>query len=230
MATRRPSKQAKAENALAKLAEEMGGKLDISSLLKVREHTSVNQTGANREAESVLRSLHQPHLYTMKTCKRAGCGEVFQTNYCAVGYCSDACLVADFREIGIHYDPYRLKRYESSMYSSTSGMVYRYEPPEYIPSQTLDNLEQVFTAFLADITRLRGHSLEVEEQQNQENLAKSQRELDVFFDDSVETDASLDSPLVPQLLLQDPSTEDDEVLASHPESHQQQDDILALFG
>src|SRR5690606_14077554 len=75
---------------------------------------------------------------------------------------SDACIIADFKDMGIIYDPYKKKRWEHSMFSSESNLVYRYEPPEYIPSQTLNMLEEFARKFLADLDRLREHSKEIE--------------------------------------------------------------------
>lgn len=172
MAKRKVSTQSKAAEILAKIAASTGGQMDMSVLTKLaaRSESTVVQQGADREAESVMRSLHMPHAYMIKKCRRKSCGELFQTNYCSVGYCSSVCITADFKEIGINYDPYRMKPWETSMFSSSSGMIYRYEPPEYIPTEVLDDLEIYATKLLVDLARLREKAVEVESLQDQKKL------------------------------------------------------------
>src|SRR5215203_5985047 len=98
---------------LEKLAAAEGGTVDLSVIEKLRQGSNYS----TKEAETVLRSLHKPHAYVKKRCKRQGCDNIFETNYCSVSYCSDQCIAADMRALGLDYDPYRMKRWESSMYN-----------------------------------------------------------------------------------------------------------------
>lgn len=172
MAARKPSmSKAKAAEFLQKMAASAGSSFDPSIFERIEmtaETSSTVDARGRPEAESVMRSLHKPHAYIMKKCKR--CNEPFQTNFCATSYCSDTCLAADMHDLGFTYDPYEKHRWESSMYSSTSGILYRYEPPEFIPSETLDILEFWARKFLDDLTRLREVADVRETQQKQKSL------------------------------------------------------------
>lgn len=211
---RKPSGTSKAAAVLAKIAAAQGGTLDLSSLEKIRS-SSVEHS---REANSVMRSLHKPHSYIMKKCKRKQCQQPFQTNYCSMAYCSDSCLAADMRALGIDFDPYRQKRWESSMYGSNSGIRYRYEEPEYISTQTLAELELWATEFLQNLSRLREKSEIVESQQMLENLLGPTEDLDLMENTSESEVVSLelfeDSQPVLVLPSESLETEDDDFLAS----------------
>ena len=212
---RQPSKQSKAAEVLAKLAAAQGGTFDISSLAQFK--STVETT---REAESVLRSLHKPHAYILKKCKRTQCGQPFKTNYCSMAYCSDACLAADLRAVGINWDPFRMRRWESSMYASNSGVTYRYEEPEYISTQTLLELEEWAQRFLADLARLRKNAQVQEDQQSQEKHEDPQPEIPNFelagyFSGPVSAQGILEGiELIPEPLLDPASAMYDEVPAS----------------
>lgn len=207
---KKQSKQSKAAEVLAKIAAAQGmatgseGSFSLRASLEKLRNT--DHGASSREAESVLRSLHKPHEYMMRKCKNKKCGEPFQTNYCSTAYCSDTCLAEDLKAIGIDYDPYQKKRWEHSMYASNSGLMYRYEPPEYISTETLNQLEPVFRQFLADLDRLRGVAQEVETRQNQENLATAQADWDSLFEP--ESFAPEDSQLNPEPHVESPKEED----------------------
>ena len=207
---KRQSAQSKALETLKKIAEMQGATLDLSSVQEIRERSSGSQA---REAESVMRSLHKPHAYMMKKCKRHTCKQPFETNYCSSAYCSDACLAEDLREIGIAYDPYSKKRWESSMFASDSGVMWRYEPPEYISTQTLLELEVVFRAFLADLDRLRGLAVEEESERNRKILESLGSDWDSPPEPRV-SDSPQASPLVPEPLLQQSHSLDDDSLTN----------------
>lgn len=195
MATKRQSKVSKAVQLLAEMAKEQGAELDLASIEKLRD-SPINTNGqSNREAESVLRSLHKPHAYMMKKCKRKDCGAVFQTNYCATAYCSDYCLAADLRELGIAYDPYEKRRWESSMYSGNSGIIYRYEPPEYISTETISMLEIYAKQLLDDLYRLKALSVDQEKQQTQKTHQEHGPFGDFFEDVLDEKDQEKSEPL-----------------------------------
>ena len=220
---RQPSKQSKAAEVLAKIAAAQGGTFDISSLAQFK--STVETT---REAESVLKSLHKPHAYILKKCKRKQCAQPFKTNYCAMAYCSDACLAADLRALGINWDPYRMRRWESSMYASNSGVTYRYEEPEYISTQTLLELEEWAQKFLADLARLRKNAQVREDQQSQEKpldplpMTEYRYEEVDYFEGLDLSTLPLESQQVPEPLL-------DHVSSMYDETPTNLDSVLQML-
>lgn len=191
---RKASSASKAMEVLAKLAAAQGGILDTSSIDNFKsqiEHT--------REAETVMRSLHKPHAYMIKKCKRTQCQQPFSTNYCSMSYCSDACLAADMRLLGINWDPYRMKRWESSMYASNSGIIYRYEDPETISTQTLLELKSWAEMFLKEFARLEETAQTSTALQNEKSHPNHFQDWDSPFDLEVsETEYLEDTPLIPE--------------------------------
>lgn len=164
---------AKRLSAKAKAAQILGGgaTLDMSWLDTVK--SAGREKTYTREVESVLRSLHKPHQYMMKKCKN--CGDVFETNYCYTAYCSDECLAVDLAKLGIVYDPYSKKRWESRMYTTEYediglGIKWEYEEPEYISTQTLDQLAEVFREWLKHYESLRRKSKQHEDEELEKNL------------------------------------------------------------
>lgn len=218
-----PRKSATTKNKamllLQKLAEQQGATLDLGAMERASDAAILNpEEGRGRpEGETILRSLHRPHAFMMKKCKRKDCGALFQTNFCGTNYCSDACLAADMHDLGFNYDPYRLRRWESSMYNSVTGMKYTYEPPEILPEATLDVLAYWAEHFLADYHRLKGQAQERELQQSQQMLEDSVHNSQVTTEFFVESAGN--EPLeFPEQVPKSPDITwdlpDDEILAS----------------
>lgn len=193
--------QAKAAEALRKLAADQGMSIDLSGFAKMAENASIADNSADGkrghpEPESVMRILHKPHDFITKKC--AHCGDYFSTNFCGTKFCSDQCCADELAKIGIAYDPYQKRRWESSMFASNSGLLYRYEPPDFITHETVLMLEEFARSFLADLDRLKVIAEEVESQQRQKNLQESQRALDELLAEPVvqfheETEPHLES-------------------------------------
>jgi hypothetical protein len=209
MATRRSelSKQKKAETAFG------DGEIDLSSILKYRGQGATTEEAKLLETEGILLSLHRPHQFITKLCKRKNCGNIFRTNFCGVAYCSDSCRVIAYRELGLRW-AHRQEEYEHHMYSGDSGIMFRYEPPMTITPQALTDLEKACRAFLDDIDRLR----EEVHQRSLESLLETPESpalsllADEYFDGVRQTEVpdqpDLEDSLVPTSLPDEPAPQE----------------------
>lgn len=137
--------QAEIDKGLALFAS-LGAVIDVDEIkdsATAFEEAAVKERRAAKigEAEAVLKSLHYPHSLMMKRCN--WCGEAFQTNYCAVGSCSDTCRKRYFEET------YKIKW--NTFKTKTWG---DYEPPQVVSAQSVKELHAWATAFIADYDRL----------------------------------------------------------------------------
>lgn len=203
-----------AKNRAAKL---LGGdgQMDMSWISRVQEAAGVaaGEKPHTLELESVLQSLHHPHAFMMRKCK--WCGELFQTNYCYVAYCSDECIINGLAEIGIAYDPWGRNRWDSHQFYLKNEHTTRwtYEPPQYISTQTLNKLEEWAHLFLADLDRLRSQAEIREAEELEKTLQDLQDSANQILEDSDDSlqETQEDSPLP---ATQQENTDDDPALAN----------------
>lgn len=148
---RRANATAKALALFAEEAKKLGVALDTSKIEPVSPQELREKREATvREADGVLLSLHHPHKMLAKVCRY--CGENFLTNYCAVGYCSQAHRKADLKRFGIEWNYDRGEVWKMPIDGRPL------EDPIVVSPEVLDKLEKFARYLLSDLDRLRSQS------------------------------------------------------------------------
>lgn len=187
------SNEQKAMEMLAQMASKQGTSIDIEKISRsVQEHPD----SAMLEREGILSSLHYRHKIMLKKCRR--CQEPFGTNYCGVGYCSNACRSLDLRDLfGEEWHPKK----------DTWGP---FEPPVTISPAALLSLEAWARNFLQDIDRVR----QTVQDRHQAEIERNLPSLPGSSDSSAPAELVSDTEKTPEEPLRtDPLLEDDALRA-----------------